>query len=217
MTENQRETREKILDTAEELFAREGFGAVSLRRIIGDAGVNLASVHYYFGSKEGLVEAIVGRLVVPVHEERARRLAEMREEFGEDGGGIENVVRAFIEPVFYFRSGSGRDGKFVAKLMGRLMTEYGEEMWQRMSKIFQPTVQMFVEAMKRLWPEVGLDRIFLGMHFMVGTMAHTVGSVDFLSEGRCMQLGRPLTQEQIIDDLVIYISGGIKALTGENR
>ena len=46
------ETKHKILDTAERLFANQGYGATSMRQIIGEAGVNLASIHYHFGSKE---------------------------------------------------------------------------------------------------------------------------------------------------------------------
>ena len=47
-------TKERILDTAERLFAKQGYAATSLRGIIAEAGVNLAAVHYHFHSKEAL-------------------------------------------------------------------------------------------------------------------------------------------------------------------
>ena len=53
-----RVTKTKILDTAERLFAQKGFDAVSLRNIVEAAKVNLAAVHYHFGSKQALLHAL---------------------------------------------------------------------------------------------------------------------------------------------------------------
>ena len=49
------DTKQKILDAAEKLIAEQGYAATSLRQIIADAGVNLAAVHYHFGSKDELL------------------------------------------------------------------------------------------------------------------------------------------------------------------
>ena len=43
-------TRDRILLAAEELFSKDGFSGVSLRKITGEAGVDLALIKYYFGS-----------------------------------------------------------------------------------------------------------------------------------------------------------------------
>jgi AcrR family transcriptional regulator len=51
--------REHILITAEELFGEKGFDGTSVRDIAQSAGVNLAMISYYFGSKEKLLEALV--------------------------------------------------------------------------------------------------------------------------------------------------------------
>ncbi|MFO0264418.1 MAG: TetR/AcrR family transcriptional regulator, partial [Planctomycetota bacterium] len=52
-------TREKILMTAGPMFAQSGYQAVTVRDICDQAGVNLASVNYYFGDKEHLyIEAV---------------------------------------------------------------------------------------------------------------------------------------------------------------
>ena len=58
-------TKEQILDVAERMFAESGVHGVSLRAIIAEAGVNLAAVHYHFGSKDALVEAVFERRVGP--------------------------------------------------------------------------------------------------------------------------------------------------------
>src|SRR5580698_9771543 len=51
--------REHILVIAEELFAEKGFDGTSVRDIAQQAGVNLAMISYYFGSKEKLLESLV--------------------------------------------------------------------------------------------------------------------------------------------------------------
>ena len=48
----------QIIDTAERLFARKGFDGTSVRDIAEEAGINVAMISYYFGSKEKLLEAI---------------------------------------------------------------------------------------------------------------------------------------------------------------
>ncbi len=48
----------QILSTAERLFSTKGFDGTSVRDIADDAGVNIAMISYYFGSKEKLMEAL---------------------------------------------------------------------------------------------------------------------------------------------------------------
>lgn len=60
MAEERLTTHEVILRTAEALFAQKGIDAVSLNEINKAAGQkNTSSLHYHFGSKEGLIQAIV--------------------------------------------------------------------------------------------------------------------------------------------------------------
>jgi AcrR family transcriptional regulator len=51
--------REHILTVAEELFGEKGFDGTSVRDIANGAGVNLAMISYYFGSKEKLLESLI--------------------------------------------------------------------------------------------------------------------------------------------------------------
>ena len=73
-TRNSSRTPDRILDAAEDLFAAQGIHATSLRSITQLAGVNSAAIHYHFGDKQALVQAIVARRVAPVNRERLKRL-----------------------------------------------------------------------------------------------------------------------------------------------
>ncbi|MEN9569706.1 MAG: hypothetical protein RL172_937 [Bacteroidota bacterium] len=62
----------QIIETAERLFAQKGFDGTSVRDISDEAGINVAMISYYFGSKDKLMEAIfevkIGRVQVRVAE-----------------------------------------------------------------------------------------------------------------------------------------------------
>ena len=62
---SQPDTKERILDAAEQLFGEHGPSDTSLRAITAAAGVNLAAVNYHFGSKEKLIEAVLSRRLEP--------------------------------------------------------------------------------------------------------------------------------------------------------
>src|SRR3954469_23348408 len=52
------EKQKQIISTAERLFSTKGFDGTSVRDIADEAGVNIAMISYYFGSKEKLMEAL---------------------------------------------------------------------------------------------------------------------------------------------------------------
>jgi len=55
--------KDHILDVAERVFSDHGFDGASTRMISGEAGVNMAMLNYYFGSKEGLFLAVFERKI----------------------------------------------------------------------------------------------------------------------------------------------------------
>jgi AcrR family transcriptional regulator len=56
---NPAETRREILKAAEESFAASGFVGATTREVAARAGVNVATLHYHFGSKERLYRAVL--------------------------------------------------------------------------------------------------------------------------------------------------------------
>src|ERR1700728_1069403 len=60
------DTRTRILDAAEHLFAERGFRGTSVRAITDLAGANLAAVGYHFGSKAELLAAVIRRVIEPI-------------------------------------------------------------------------------------------------------------------------------------------------------
>ncbi|MFL6059851.1 MAG: TetR family transcriptional regulator [Marmoricola sp.] len=87
------DTAERLVRAAERLFAERGVGAVSLRAVMQAAGTNVASVHYHFGSKTALVEAVVSSRMEVVS---AGRDALVEQLAGADARGL---ARAFVQPI----------------------------------------------------------------------------------------------------------------------
>jgi AcrR family transcriptional regulator len=63
MEKDKIDKKDHILDVAERIFSDLGFDGASTRMISGEAGVNMAMLNYYFGSKEGLFIAIFDRKI----------------------------------------------------------------------------------------------------------------------------------------------------------
>ncbi|MDR6942416.1 TetR/AcrR family transcriptional regulator [Mucilaginibacter pocheonensis] len=63
MDKDKIDKKDHILDVAEKVFSELGFDGASTRVISGEAGVNMAMLNYYFGSKEGLFLAVIERKI----------------------------------------------------------------------------------------------------------------------------------------------------------
>lgn len=70
-------TKERLLDSAEKLFAEHGIDGASLRAITSDAEVNLGSIHYYFRTKEQLVAEVLNRRIEQYNQQGAAEFAEL--------------------------------------------------------------------------------------------------------------------------------------------
>ena len=116
------DTQTQILDAAEQLFAEQGFGATSLRSIIRAADVNLAAIHYHFGSKEKLIVATIERMAQPIVRAELQQLAQVQAE--QSPASVEAILRAMLAPVLeiVYQRQSDR-GLTQARLMGRCRTE----------------------------------------------------------------------------------------------
>ena len=92
-----RDTKTTILDAAQKLMAEHGINGVSLRAISAEADANAASLHYHFGSRDVLIEAILAR--------HGRRNTEFRREIvakklaRDTPAVIRDVVDALMDPL----------------------------------------------------------------------------------------------------------------------
>ena len=102
-------TRAKIRRAAEQLFARQGVAAVTLREIARASGQgNVAAVQYHFGGKDRLVDEIVARHQEEIDAERRVGLERCLSNGVE--GDVDALLRVLVEPLAAkLETSSGRD------------------------------------------------------------------------------------------------------------
>src|SRR5664280_629265 len=195
------DTKDKILDAAERLIGEQGYAGTSLRHIIADAGVNLAAVHYHFGSKEDLLDAVVARKVTPVNDARLAWLDRVEAEAGSGPLKVEKVLESFLIPTAEMTSGNP---EFV-RLMGRMFTE---GMMPRIrERHFRVTSLRFVTALRRAIPELPEEELLWRVHFMVGAMAHTMCIAPLFPQ----IAGDPADLVPRMQRLVTFLGAGFRA------
>lgn len=86
------ELRRRLLDAAIAQFARAGIAATSLRTIAAEAGVTPAMLHYYFGDKARLQQAVIEERLLPA-------LAPLREQLGRAGDDPAALVGGFVRGI----------------------------------------------------------------------------------------------------------------------
>ena len=159
-------TRGALLRAAERLFAELGIGPTSTRAILREAGQrNESALHYHFGGREGLIDALYSERGAQVALERERMLREL------DASGEEQDVRrlcavAVLPPVRIVR----RDPEFALflKVVGQLAflpSDALQERARRYTGASAHEVSARIRARLRI-PEALADRRIELMHRM---------------------------------------------------
>jgi AcrR family transcriptional regulator len=105
-------TRARLLDAAEKLFLKRGASSVSVRMVNAAAGLNPGAVHYHFGSKPGLILALLeDRLGARLH--MFDRLAQVEAAPTVD---IRDVVALAVEPILDLAAGTARERLWIELL-----------------------------------------------------------------------------------------------------
>lgn len=192
------DTKQKILDAAERLIAEQGYAATSLRHIIAEAGVNLAAIHYHFGSKEELLDELVVAKVAPIQKKRMELLDRAFADAAPALPSVESVLRAFLLPM---TEAVQRNSQFV-KVMGRIVAE--GLLPSVIEKHFRPMARPFIEAMRPVLPALPEQEFQWRIHFMSGAIAHMM----------CNSADAPADFETRVRFLIRFVNAGLCAPAG---
>jgi len=214
------DTKTALLDAAERLFANEGIAESSVRAITAQAGTNLASVNYHFGSKEGLVRAVFARRIGPLNRQRLDSLESC---FSDSDGAIDLrcLLLAFVEPAVTMMMSQDAGVREFVKLLGRVLSEPSGELRSTVFEEFREVGERFTREIARLLPGTPQEEIVWRFHFMIGSMAHTVAAQQSLSHQlECLHLQDEADARTITDRLVsFFLSGwdGVRTMAKERE
>ena len=201
-------TKDKILDAAEKLFVDNGFSATSLRAIIKEAGVNTASVHYHFGSKEALIEAVFRRRVDELNRERLEMLDTLETDHGDRPVPLDDVIRAFLLPVMRRHCAGGVE-EAIPKLMGRAITE-PEAFHGTIRETFKEIAERFGKAIARAMPGLSREEVEWRLHMVVGAMVFTV-IAPRIHRDKAHKFGWSRDHDEATERLVRFLAAGMRA------
>lgn len=197
---------DRILDAAEDLFSKRGFDGVTIREVTELALVDSALVHYYFSSKQGLFDAVLGRRAELVFAERMRAFDEL-----DRAGGrvrIEDAVKAFIQPLLA-RAETGDAGwKNYFRLLS-VVNNDPNHVAQSVMSYFDPVVHRLIDALARALPNARREELFWCFHFLTGSLTLALsrtGRLDRVSGGLC----KSEDLAAILPRMVEYCSAGIR-------
>lgn len=204
------DTRDRILDVAERLFAEQGLGQTSLRAITAAAGVNLASVHYHFGSKEALVHAIFDRRLRPMNAERLRRLDKLQKRHG-GAVPLEALIEAFVGPPLELSRDTRHGGEHFIRLLGRTYTEPTEALQEHVRGLYADVSDRFREAFRAALPGLSRNDLYWRLHFMVGTLAYCMSGPGTMRLIASSHLAEEEEITQLVRRLATFLQGGLEA------
>ena len=208
------DTRDLILDAAEDLFSKHGFYGVTIREVGREAGVDTALVHYYFGAKRELFDAVFLRRAEVWNNERVDAINRYAGEMG-DAMTLEGLFEAFLRPPFQWSMKGGPGWKHYSALVAQTNANptFGGE---TMARYYDPAIRRLIELIKRVLPDAREVDLYWAYHNLSGALTLTLGEtgrLDRLSGGLC----RSGDLETAGDYMVRFAAAGFRAVCGPGR
>jgi AcrR family transcriptional regulator len=200
------DTKEQIISVAKRLFAERGFAGTTLRNVISEADVNLAAVHYHFGSKEELFRAVVERFARPIVEQELALLKQLQ-----TGGrvpSVEEILTAVLKPCLEF---SAQDKEFLlvhTQFMGRCWAE-PEPLKSIVEREFAVSMEAFLDVLQRILPEQSRSQIAWKFDLVIAALVRVQSEAG--QPLALLQSTDPESVQVAIEQLVKFLSQGMRS------
>ncbi|MFV0478679.1 MAG: TetR/AcrR family transcriptional regulator [Parahaliea sp.] len=206
--QNKSARRDRILDSAEELFALHGYDGVTLRQIAARAGVDVALASYYFGKKLDLFNAVFERRAAHLNASRREALYACQQTMGDEGPSVEQIIEAFLRPLELAQETGDIGWRHYLALIAYINNSpyWGPRM---MTKLFDELVLEFINALRKALPGARDEDIYWCYHNLSGALTLTLaqtGRIDKLSANLC----RSEDFEAAYDHMIPFVAAGFR-------
>jgi len=197
LSERAKQTRERVFDAAETIFATRGFDGATIRDIAAAAGEPVGTIHHHGGGKEALFNTVVARRAETLSQ---ARLEALEATWASKPMDLRSVLSAFIRPLFDLAEEDPRWQNY-AKLVAFVSVD---DRWTEIAaQHFDPTAHKFMEELQSHLPKLSRQRIAEGFVFTVSAMLALV-----TSERRISALGGGTSHTASVDHLVAFCAAG---------
>ena len=213
------DTKERLLDAAERLFAERGFEGTSMRAVTQAAGSAVSAANYHFGTKEALMAAVMRRRLEPLNRQRIEAIDRVE---ADGPAPLEALFEAFYRPSFE-RLAQAREegsGTFPRQVAARLYSDPPELVQTLKSEVFGEVTARFNDALSRSLPGVPMRDVRVIQQLAVASLIHVISG----------QLDEDLTQdleasageadaphEPLLHALVTHATAGARAIAAAAR
>ena len=197
-------TRARLIEVAVRHFADHGYEAASQRAIQREAGVNPASAHYHFGSKEAMFRAVINAYIHDVLEERIRRHRGIPDDLaGQDR------LRALLSAYFWpgIAVAATPTGLHYARILARVQGERQGQSLAIFEEIVRPVREMFVDSLHGLYPEAKREEVYDLL--MTGVTVMAIGAISTRQD-----LSRPSGVDAQAERVTTIVAAAFEALLG---
>lgn len=161
------DTKEQLLNVAEQLIAERGYAATTVRAIANQANANLAAVNYHFGSKEDLFRAIFSRIARPIVVDQLVMLDELQQK--ESLPSVEEILTAFLKPCFQKIVQDESFRTVRAQFMGRCWSE-PEPLQSIASGEFMESRLAFLSILEQVIPDCPRRELNWKLDLVIATL-----------------------------------------------
>ena len=190
-----------ILDAAEELFARQGFDATSVRAVTRHAGMNPAAVHYHFGSKQVLLRALLDRRIAPLNQERLLLLDHVLRDGEAD---LEGILDAYLRPVLRHANAS------AAALSSLLFGLPADVRTKLVDDLFGSIHRRFHTALRRALTDLSAGEVEERFRFAIAIMLHVASDQIDIYPSDARPLPRRSSEDRL-QAIVTFLAYGMRA------
>jgi AcrR family transcriptional regulator len=206
-----RETADRLLDTAERLFGEQGYDGVGIRELATEANVNLGAATYHFGSKKALYLETFMRRFRPTNAERLRLLRKAEAEAKSKPLTVEKIVDCVVRPPYLL----GLEHPNFHALMARSLFMPPPFLHAAIHKELAPNVEVFIAAFRRSLPDVPEDLLHLRTMFAMGALL-----MFSVQRGKMRFPQNSKFDDSLLRELIRFISAGLQsepAVVGSER
>lgn len=132
-----------LLDAAEAAFATHGIERASLRAVMRDAAVDPGAVHYHFGGRAELAEAVLDHVLVPLNDRRIELLEAARAAAAPAPIAARSLIEALVRPDIEAATALNGRGPDRARLIGVIYLDPARFVTELVERRFAPVAQRF--------------------------------------------------------------------------
>ncbi|GAA6133582.1 transcriptional regulator PsrA [Oceaniserpentilla sp. 4NH20-0058] len=205
------DTVTRILDAAEALFAERGFAETSLRSITTRADVNLAAVNYHFGSKKALIQAVFSRFLGPFYKLVEASLDNHEKTQPDTVLSIEDILHFVAHAMTAVSKGDRSKLTIFMRLLGLAYNQGQGHLRKFLQREYRSLFRRVMALVTKATPDLDPMERFWRFHFMLGSAAFTLSSMEHLMAIVEDDLSIKCTEEDVVGYLLPFLAAGIRA------